>query len=90
MSGLEPVALPRFYAQRRDREWFVIDRDGEREPPAPMRHGMAQARDVARMLNAELEKPHPPVERDPRRFGMPCRAPLFVSRFTRRLGSTRG
>ena len=40
-------------------------RNGEREP-APMRHGMAQARDVARMLNAELEKPRPPVERDPR------------------------
>jgi hypothetical protein len=60
MSGLESVALPRFYAERRDREWFVIDRDGEREPPAPMWHGMAQARDVARMLNAELEKPRPP------------------------------
>jgi hypothetical protein len=56
MSDLEPLALPRFYADRRDREWFVIDR-GEREPPAPMRHGMVQARDVARMLNAELEKP---------------------------------
>jgi hypothetical protein len=68
MSGLDPVALPRFYAAHRNREWFVIDRDGEREPPAPMWHGMAQARDVARMLNAELEKPRPPVER---RFARP-------------------
>jgi len=56
MSDFEPLALPRFYADRRDRAWFVIDRRA-REPPAPMRHGMAQARDVARMLNAELEKP---------------------------------
>ena len=54
MSGLTPVALPRFYAERRGREWFVIDRDGEREPPVLlMRHGMTQARDVARLLNAE-------------------------------------
>jgi hypothetical protein len=60
MSGLTRVALPRFYAERRDREWFVIEREGE--PPALlMRHGMTPARDVARMLNDALdEKPRSP------------------------------
>jgi hypothetical protein len=61
MSALKAVALPRFYAGRRDRGWFVIDRDGEREP-APMR-GKAQARAVARMLNANLA----PLARAPTR-----------------------
>ena len=56
MSRLKPDALPRFRAERRDRVWFVIDHDGKREPPLLlMRHGMTQARDVARILNAELE-----------------------------------
>jgi hypothetical protein len=64
MSRLEPIALPRFYAQRRDREWFVVDRDGERKPPTLMRHGKTQAHDTARRLNAELERPDTRLERD--------------------------
>jgi hypothetical protein len=32
MSGLEPVAPLRFWAARRNREGFVIDRDGECVP----------------------------------------------------------
>jgi len=65
MTGLEPIGLPRFFAERRDRVWFVVDRDREHEPPQPMRHGMAQARDVARLLNAQVAKARTPAERGP-------------------------
>jgi len=66
MTGLEPIELPRFFAERRDRAWFVVDRNREHEAPQPMRHGMAQARDVARLLNAEAANARTPAERDQR------------------------
>ena len=63
MAGLESIGLPRFFAERRDRVWFVVDRDREHEPAQPMRYGMAQARDVARLLNSEVANARTPAER---------------------------
>jgi hypothetical protein len=55
MGGLTRVALRRFCAERRGREWFLIDREG-RPLALLMRRGATQARDVARLLNDELDE----------------------------------
>lgn len=55
MTRLQPIAPPRFYAECHDQTWFVVDRDRAHEPPTPRRRGMSQARDTARMLNAQHE-----------------------------------